>query len=159
MHATLPSLTLRCPPPPCSGDLLSQLPGAILGLSFNPTPAPAPSAPASQAASSSATSASAAGALSAVVYSAGGLCHVDLGAPVPGAPLPGQDKRRRGAVRPSDAAAAAAARGRNCRLLPLEHPCLSFGFCGPDCAVLVERPWGEVLQQLPPPLHRQRYGA
>ena len=53
----------------------------------------------------------------------------------------------------------ASAVGLNGRLLLLENPCLFFGFLGPNSALLVERPWQEVLEQLPPPLYKHRYGS
>lgn len=134
-------------------ELLDQLPGPILGLSF--CPARGKAGGSSGGGKGEGDGGEGGGTL--VVYSAGGLCHVDLAAPVSAAHL--HEKRRRGRTRPAELGAAASARGRNCRLLLLENPCLFFGFSAPDAALLVEKPWLEVLQQLPPPMFRHRYGA
>lgn len=93
---------------------------------------------------------------SLVVYSAGGLCHVNLKAPV--APET-KVKRVRGPTKPQQQLAVRSERGQNARVLLLENPCLFFGHTGEDAAVLVEKPWMDVLQQLPPPLYRHRYGS
>lgn len=116
------------------GRLLGLLPGVVERLSFCPG----------------------AGAPSMLVQSAGGLCHVDLDAPVSADVL--SSKRRRGPVRQRPGAAAAAA-GLNGRVLPLDSPCLFLGYLSPSAALLVERPWEEVIASLPPPLYRHRYGS
>lgn len=41
----------------------------------------------------------------------------------------------------------------------LEHPCLFAGHLGPEEAVIVERPWDDMLRSLPFPLHRHRFGT
>lgn len=126
------------------GKLLGKLlPGTIRGLSFRPAPA-------------AAGAAAAAGPASVLLHSAGALCHVDMTAPLSTDALSG--KRRRGPAKPRAGAEATAA-GLNGRVLPLESPCLFLGFIGPSSALLVEKPWEEVLAELPPPLYRHRYGT
>ncbi|KIY94087.1 hypothetical protein MNEG_13876 [Monoraphidium neglectum] len=67
-------------------------------------------------------------------------------------------KRRRGPAKPRPGERASAA-GLNGRVLPLDSPCLFLGYTGPRAALLVERPWEEVLAALPPPLLRHKYGT
>jgi WD40 repeat protein len=114
--------------------LLALLPGTVEGLSWAP----------------------AGGARSLLVRSAGGVAHVELDAPLSADVL--SAKRRRGPHKPRPGAAAAAA-GRNGRVLGLESPCLFFGYIGRGAALLVERPWEEVAAALPPPLARHKYGT
>lgn len=118
-------------------DLLQQLPGSVSGLSFRPTPAEP---------------------LSLLVHSAGGLCNLDMSAQLSLSRQPEKVPRSKNnpAVPQMDAFAEL---GRNGRLLKLQHCCLLMGHLTANEAVLVEKPWQDVLQQLKPPLHRRRYGT
>lgn len=129
--------------------MLEGLPGSITGLSFSPDSA----AP-----------------YSLMVHSAGGLCHISMDAPITppgqrevyggGASGKQRRKHRKQQGRGSQAAATAAAEvGRNGRLLQLQHCCLLAGHLSTGQALLVEKPWGEVLAGLMPPLYRHRYGT
>ncbi|KAF8071219.1 UTP4 [Scenedesmus sp. PABB004] len=117
-------------------ELLQALPGSITGLAFRPTPAEP---------------------LAMLVHSPGGLCHLDMAAP-PTLTRPDKAPRKAppgGAPR----AESFSERGRNGRLLKLQHCCLLLGHIGPGEALLLEKPWAEVLGQLLPPLYRHRYGT
>jgi U3 small nucleolar RNA-associated protein 4 len=91
-----------------------------------------------------------------LAHSAGGVAHFDLDAPLSADAL--DAKRRRGPHKPRPGSAAAAA-GRNGRVLPLESPCLFLGYIGPAAALLVEKPWEDVTAALPDPLYRHKYGT
>ena len=41
----------------------------------------------------------------------------------------------------------------------LDNPCLFLGYFAPGQALLVERPWADVLKTIPEPLYRHRFGA
>jgi hypothetical protein len=118
-------------------ELLQHLPGSILGLSFRPTPAEP---------------------LSLLMHSAGGMCHVDLAAALPLYKPP--EKAPRHKQNPALPQASALGEvGRNGRLLLLQHPCLLLGYLSATEALLLEKPWQDVLTQLMPPLYRHRYGS
>lgn len=91
-----------------------------------------------------------------IAYTPGGFCHIDLSRPVSTAPLHGSRKKRSKA-KPSDKVQLPP--GCNCRIFHLDHPCLFMGFTAADAAVLVEKPWEDVLNKLPPPLYKHRYGT
>lgn len=91
---------------------------------------------------------------SLLVQSAGGICHVDVDAPLSANVLSAKRRRAKGR-----AGAAAAAPGLNGRVLPLDSPCLFLGYLAPSAALLVERPWEEVTAGLPAPLYRHKYGT
>lgn len=44
-------------------------------------------------------------------------------------------------------------------VVPMKHPVLFLGHTGHNSAVVVEKPWLEVLQQLPAPVFRHLYGT
>jgi len=119
-------------------ELLQHLPGSIMGLSFRPTPAEP---------------------LSLLMHSAGGNVSCRPGrclAAVQGT----EDKAPRHKQNPSQPQAERPGRGRaNGRLLLLQHPCLLLGYLSATEALLLEKPWQEVLSQLMPPLYRHRYGS
>jgi WD40 repeat protein len=138
-------------------ELLEGLPGSIVGLSFRPC---------SKAQHS------------LIVYSPGGLCHLNMDAPLAAgkadmvlaqAAAGSSGKQRRKQRKQQSARgggggaaghnAAAAEVGRNGRLLQLQHCCLLVGHLSAGEALLLERPWHEVLQGLTPPLYRHRYGS
>jgi U3 small nucleolar RNA-associated protein 4 len=45
------------------------------------------------------------------------------------------------------------------RVLKLNDPCLYLGYAGVDKALLVERPWADVLKSMSQPLYRHRFGT
>lgn len=45
------------------------------------------------------------------------------------------------------------------RAVILNDPCLFFGNVGKDKALLVERPWVDVLRKMQKPLYRHRFGT
>lgn len=106
---------------------------------------------------------------SLLVSSPGGLCHVDMTAPLT-PPVTTKRPRHRpqhqqgsgqlqGSAQQQHGVDPRSACGVNGRLLLLENPCLLVGYWGPGQALMVEKPWADVLQQLPPPLYRHRYGS
>ncbi len=120
-------------------ELLQSLPGSVSGLSFRPTPEQP---------------------LSLLVHSPGGLCHIDMSAPLPGQAAPPSSAKERGArAKRGPGPEPAAELGRNGRLLRLQHSCLLLAHVSPSEALLLEKPWQDVLQELPPPLYRHRYGT
>lgn len=118
-------------------ELLEQLPGSIQGLSFRPTP----SEP-----------------LSLLVHSAGGLCCFDMSQALsvhrPSDKVP-RSKKHPSFPQPEPFSE----QGRNGRLLKLQHCCLLIGHLSATEALLLEKPWSELLQQLLPPMYRHRYGS
>eukprot|EP00775_Hariotina_reticulata_P001961 gene1961-2288_t len=118
-------------------ELLQHLPGSIMGLSFRPTPAEP---------------------LSLLLHSAGGMCHVDMAAALPLYKPP--EKVARHKQNPALPQASPLGEvGRNGRLLLLQHPCLLLEYLSATEALLLEKPWQDVLSQLMPPLYRHRYGS
>lgn len=93
-----------------------------------------------------------------VVYTHGGMSHFDLDAPLTSEEL--SKKRQRQKQRPQEADMAYCRPGQNGRVLPLpEYPCLFASYLAADAMLLVEQPWEQVLQKLPAPLYRHRYGS
>jgi U3 small nucleolar RNA-associated protein 4 len=45
------------------------------------------------------------------------------------------------------------------KMASLDDPCLFLGYFAPSRALMVERPWKEVLKQIPEPLYRHRFGT
>jgi U3 small nucleolar RNA-associated protein 4 len=148
-----------------AAELLGTLPGAVAGLAFG-----------GGGGGVCAGGHNSNNAASMVVYTPGGVASLDLGSPISLAHLRGggaadpagarSHSRRRSAAKPPREGPGAAGvpvgatqRGANGRVLLLENPCLFFGYSSPDEAVLLEHPFSAVLERLPPPLQRQRYGS
>lgn len=49
--------------------------------------------------------------------------------------------------------------GTNFVVIPFKHPVLFLGHTGPNSVLVVEKPWLEVLRQLPAPVFRHVYGS
>ncbi|KAG2427339.1 hypothetical protein HXX76_012534 [Chlamydomonas incerta] len=143
---------------------ISRLPGAPTAISFCPTTTPAP-APASAAGAAAAVAPAAALGYRLVVNSPGGLVHFDLGRPVDGTYLPdgaGSRRQARGRLRPEQRPAAEdrpESRGGNGRVIRTLHPAVWVGHLGAADLLLLEKPWEEVLAELPPPLLTHVYGS
>jgi len=45
------------------------------------------------------------------------------------------------------------------RVVKLDHPCLYLGYSGVNKALLIERPWADVLKTMAQPLYRHRFGT
>jgi U3 small nucleolar RNA-associated protein 4 len=45
------------------------------------------------------------------------------------------------------------------KVATLDNPCLLLSYFAPRQALLVERPWEEVLEQMPAPLYRHKFGT
>mgnify|MGYP001807574930 CR=1 FL=1 len=141
---------------------ISRLPGAPTAISFCPSPAAA----AATTTSGAAAAASAAGRpYRLVVNGPGGLVHFDLGRPVDGTYLPdgaGSRRQARGRLRPEQRPAAEdrpESRGGNGRVIRTLHPAVWVGHLGAADLLLLEKPWEEVLADLPPPLLTHVYGS
>lgn len=106
------------------------MPGVIQGISFNPLP----------------------GMSSMLLSTSTAFCHINLQKALP---VQEQDKKRR--RRQGADEALAGKRGANFRVFVLDNPCLYMGFTGADSAVLLEKPWEEVLATMPAPAFRPVY--
>lgn len=113
---------------------LETMPGSIAGLSFHPT------------------------AQRLIAHTPGAFCLIDFDKPMDeaaGEGTPGRRKRTRGKPpSPGDTR-----EGDNFRVIHLLEPCLFMGYLTGSDAVLVEKPWSEVVKGFPPPVLRHRYGA
>lgn len=111
---------------------LGQMSGPLRGMSLDPQ----------------------AGLSAALLYSAFAICHVDFTRPLTqAAAQPAAKRRRMSGVSPQQPA-----RGVNGRVITLEQPCLLASYFKPGAALLVERPWEEIMRKLPAPLLRKRFG-
>lgn len=116
-------------------ERLRQMPGHLRALSMDPV----------------------AGLSAVLLHTQHALCHVDLARPLTAAPGPPQKRRRINGH--AGAAGVDAAGSSNGRVVPLEQPCLFAAYFRPGAALLVERPWAEIVRALPAPLLRKRFGA
>ena len=134
---------------------LASMPGQICALSFDPTP----------------------GSSVLLAQTPAAIARVDLAAK-PDAVRPGAKrsapenaekpiKRRRKSGKGGDGGGDVALRhGGNdgnaagaVKMASLDDPCLFLGYFAPGRALMVERPWKEVLKQIPEPLYRHRFGT
>ena len=137
---------------------LASMPGQICALSFDPAP----------------------GSSALLAQTPAAIARVDLAAK-PDAARPGMkrsapenaaraekpSKRRRKSGGGGDGGGdAALRRGGNggdaagaVKMASLDDPCLFLGYFAPGRALMVERPWKEVLKQIPEPLYRHRFGT
>ncbi|KAG2432290.1 hypothetical protein HYH02_013013 [Chlamydomonas schloesseri] len=145
---------------------ISRLPGAPTAISFCPSAAAPAAAPAAAATAPSAT-APPAPSYRLVVNSPGGLVHFDLGRPLDGTAhldaAASSRRHARGRLRPEQRQAAAEdrpeSRGGNGRVIRTLHPAVWVGHLGASDLLLLEKPWEEVLADLPPPLLTHVYGS
>ncbi|GAB4822285.1 hypothetical protein N2152v2_009331 [Parachlorella kessleri] len=116
---------------------LAAVPGPITGL------APSPASP-------SAT----------LLHSSAAVCHLDMSRPLSSNPYSAAAaagaKRRRGPLKPLQTSGPA---GENCRTLFADDPLLFVQYVARDAVLVVEKPWMDVWQKLPPPVYRHRYGT
>jgi U3 small nucleolar RNA-associated protein 4 len=68
----------------------------------------------------------------------------------------GKKGRRRGA---GGSEAPPGKKGGDVKVAKLEDPCLFLGYFAPGRAVMVERPWKDVLKNIPEPMYRHRFGT
>ncbi len=127
---------------------LADAPGQIRGLSFDPTP----------------------GSSVLLAQTPSAIARIDLGV-LPEAP--GGAKGRRGEASASASSAegkkgrrrgaggseAPGKKGGDVKVAKLEDPCLFLGYFAPGRAVMVERPWKDVLKNIPEPMYRHRFGT
>ena len=135
---------------------LAAMPGQICGLSFDPTP----------------------GSSVLLCQTSSAIARVDLAAApdVAGGPQIGSSgghnaapspKRRRKSGKGGGADGKNQNNSKNNsksgpvvpKVATLDDPCLFLGYFAPGRALLVERPWKEVLKQIPEPLYRHRFGT
>ena len=131
---------------------LAALPGQICQLSFDPTP----------------------GSSVLLAQTPSAIARIDLAVPpavgAGDAGVAQLKKRRRnrggshGSTYEGGGSELMAANGRNDRggeikVATLENPCLFLGYFAPGQALMVERPWADVLKSIPEPLYRHRFGT
>jgi U3 small nucleolar RNA-associated protein 4 len=128
---------------------LAALPGQICGLSFDPTP----------------------GSSVLLAQTPSAIARINLAVP-PAVSAGTASKRRRrnkgggGGDGGSELAMAygkggggGGGSGGEIKVVKLDNPCLFLGYFAPGQALLVERPWADVLKSIPEPLYRHRFGT
>ena len=84
--------------------------------------------------------------------------HLDMSAPLSGMAHNDGKKKQRGAL-PPERLLPSVGVGANGRVVLWEHPLVFMGHAASDALLALEKPWEEVLQGLPLPLHRHIYGT
>ena len=117
---------------------LREMPGQICGLSFDPKPK-----------------------MSVIMaYTPTAIARVDLSAKISAeATTTTKKKRRRERERGSAENYSSSDAPGGVRVLKLNDPCLYLGYADVDKALLVERPWADVLKSMSQPLYRHRFGT
>jgi U3 small nucleolar RNA-associated protein 4 len=131
---------------------MASLPGQICNLSFDPTP----------------------GSSVLLAQTPSAIARMNLGKPpVVDAPAPSKKRRKKerergpGGHGGGDGKSELQPRGGNpgqggggdVKVATLDNPCLLLSYFAPRQALLVERPWEEVLEQMPAPLYRHKFGT
>lgn len=147
---------------PWSQTALASMPGQICALSFNPTPG-------SSVLLAQTPAAIARVDLAAKPDAAEKRAGAKRNAPENAEAEHKPSKRRRksggGGDGGGDVALRRGASGGNAagpaavKMASLDDPCLFLGYFAPSRALMVERPWKEVLKQIPEPLYRHRFGT
>ena len=117
---------------------LREMPGQICGLSFDPKPK-----------------------MSVIMaYTPTAIARIDLSAKITAeATTTTKKKRRRERERGAAENYSSSDAPGGVRVLKLNDPCLYLGYAGVDKALLVERPWADVLKSMSQPLYRHRFGT
>ena len=131
---------------------MASLPGQICNLSFDPTP----------------------GSSVLLAQTPSAIARMNLSKkPVVDAPAPSKKRRKRerergpGGHGGGDGKSELQPRNGNpgqggdgdVKVATLDNPCLLLSYFAPRQALMVERPWEEVLEAMPAPLYRHRYGT
>lgn len=104
-------------------------------------------------------SASPASSASVVVYSTYSLCHVDFNKPLVDEDDDMSSLGRRPRDKHSKMEAYRARKGRNCRVLPSQHPILHACSLIPDALIVIQKPWEHVWKKKAAPIFRHTYGT
>jgi U3 small nucleolar RNA-associated protein 4 len=123
---------------------LAALPGQICGLSFDPTP----------------------GSSVLLAQTPSAIARINLAVPPTlGGGVAKKRRRNKGGGGGSDGGSELARNGGGgggageIKVVNLDNPCLFLGYFAPGQALLVERPWADVLKSIPEPLYRHRFGT
>ena len=95
---------------------------------------------------------------SVMVYTANALCHVNLGARLLDESIEAQKLGRRPRDKKLKLGYGKAATGRNCRVLPSQHPLLFVQYSDPNNLIVIQKPWEHVWKSKMAPLARHTYG-
>jgi U3 small nucleolar RNA-associated protein 4 len=88
------------------------------------------------------------------------IARVDLNAKITDdATTTSKKKRRRERERGAPENYATSDAPGGVRVVKLDNPCLYLGYAGVNKALLIERPWADVLKSLAQPLYRHRFGT
>jgi len=88
------------------------------------------------------------------------IARIDLSAKInDDATTTSKKKRRRERERMSEENYATNDAPGGVRVVKLDNPCLFLGHAGANKALLVERPWADVLKSMAQPLYRHRFGT
>ena len=88
------------------------------------------------------------------------MARVDLGAKITDdATTTSKKKRRRERERRAPENYSTGDAPGGVRVVKLDHPCLYLGYSGVNKALLIERPWADVLKTMAQPLYRHRFGT
>lgn len=97
---------------------------------------------------------------SVMVYSANALCHVDFDSPLVNEAEAAMKHGRRPRDKKAKRGHERAAKNRNCRVLPCEHPLLYACSVHTNNLIVVQKPWESVWRLTQSaPLVQQRYGS
>jgi U3 small nucleolar RNA-associated protein 4 len=95
---------------------------------------------------------------SVMVYTANALCHVNFGAKLLDERVEAEKLGRRPRDKKLKLGYGKAATGRNCRVLPSQHPLLFVHYSDPNNLIVIQKPWEHVWKAKTAPLVRQTYG-
>ena len=117
---------------------LREMPGQICGLSFDPKSKKSV----------------------LLAHTPTAIARVDLGAKITNdATTTSKKKRRRERERRAPENYSTGDAPGGVRVVKLDHPCLYLGYSGVNKALLIERPWADVLKTMAQPLYRHRFGT
>ena len=117
---------------------LREMPGQICGLSFDPKSKKSV----------------------LLAHTPTAIARVDLNAKITDdATTTSKKKRRRERERGAPENYATSDAPGGVRVVKLDNPCLYLGYAGVNKALLIERPWADVLKSLAQPLYRHRFGT
>ncbi|OUS49586.1 quinon protein alcohol dehydrogenase-like superfamily [Ostreococcus tauri] len=117
---------------------LREMPGQICGLSFDPKSKKSV----------------------LLAHTPTAIARVDLSAKITDdATSTNKKKRRRERERGAPENYATADAPGGIRVVKLDNPCLYLGYAGVNKALLIERPWADVLKSMAHPLYRHRFGT
>lgn len=99
-----------------------------------------------------------------LIHSTATLIHLDLATPLTIPCAAAEPRRRRGRNVPTLAdlnpwARPELTKGTNGRTLTLSEPTIAVAHMGGGAVLLMEKPWEDVLEGMPAPLFRRRYGS